>query len=159
LPSNWPKRSHACGGANRTIREFSCAENASASLAPDVLAPILCLSDRAPLSPAHPLLWGQAVAAQHWVRSKQACELVIGKRHKFTLPMLLAEHLCQRRQEHRAAVGRLSFDIATHGDLAAANSGGVSVGNPALAAFSLSNRRCRITFHARWRAQVPDQIN
>jgi len=29
--SNWPKRSHACGGANRTTRDLSCAENASAS--------------------------------------------------------------------------------------------------------------------------------
>jgi len=41
-------------GANRTTRELSCAENASALLAPDVLAPILCLSDRTPLGKVGP---------------------------------------------------------------------------------------------------------
>src|SRR6267142_4034291 len=58
-----------------------------------------------------------------------------------------------------AASALLDFDIATHADLAAANGGDLCVRKkPSLAAFSLSNRRCRIRFQAHRRAQVPVQI-
>lgn len=66
------------------------------------------------------------------------------------------EHFQGQEQQLSAL---LDFDIATHADLAAANGGDLCLRKkPSLAAFSLSNRRCRIRFQAHRRAQVPVQI-